>query len=287
MKFFSIERLPCRLAAFCAIVLLTSSASAFVPASTTANASRWLTTAHGFTGSAGDPATVTWSIVADGTPTFDTETGSFSPSDLIATFDNAFGSGPGGTNYTLRPWFTFFEQSFERWEAVSGLTYIYEPNDDGGQHGNAAGVLNVRGDVRVAGTGLDGSGGTLAYNQFPNDGGDMAFDTDDIGFFNTSSNNFRSLRNVVMHEAGHGIGLDHTLSSNAAFLLEPSINISFDGPQHDDLRGAHWFYGDALEKTNGGLGNETFQNAFNLGTLAAGGSLAIVSLIAGLIASGS
>ncbi len=258
------------------LLFCAPSAWAFVPAEPTPEASRWQITTGGPTGIAGRPATLTWSIVPDGTQTFDTGTDSFSPSDLVATLDTAFGSGPGGTDYTQRPWFTYFEQSFERWEALSGLTYTYEPNDDGVLHGNTnAGALGVRGDVRVSGTGLDGADGTLAYNYFPSDGGDMALDTDDMGFFSSPANNFRAIRNIIMHEIGHGLGIDHTVSSNAAFLLEPNADTSFDGPQHDDLRGIQWLYGDALEKTNGGLGNETFQNAFDLGTLATAGPLAI------------
>ena len=59
--------------------------------------------------------------------------------------------------------------------------------------------------------------------------------------------------------------------------MEPVINFSIDGPQLDDIRGIQGMYGDALEKSNGGLGNGTTARATNLGSLTIGGTLAIGS----------
>ena len=266
---------PLRLLLFFA--LTANPVMAFVPAGTNAEDSRWLTTAMGDTGQAGDPISLTWSFVSDGTlvNNLGTPAGQ-EPSDLIAELDAAFGEGPGGSDLTLRPWFTFFEQSFTRIGELAGVTYIYEPNDLGQvAHGTLSGEIGLRGDVRIGGIDLDGAGGTLAYNYFASAGGDMAIDTSDLQGLSTEvSNNFREMRNLIMHEAGHGLGLDHTVSGDANFLMEPVINIDFDGPQHDDLRGFHWMYGDVYEKSLGGR-NDSVGSATPLGELISNGSLSI------------
>ncbi|MEM6330081.1 MAG: matrixin family metalloprotease, partial [Planctomycetota bacterium] len=261
------------LAAGLFLALAGSGAWAFVPAGGNADNSRWLSTASGATGSAGQPITLTWSFVPDGTPVenfnnFDTE-----PSILIQQFDARFGAGPGGSDLTQRPWFRFFEESLDRISDLAGITYVYEPNDTLTRHGSGSGVLGLRGDLRIGGIFMDGAGGTLAYNYFPSDSGDMALDTGDLNsLFANPSNNFRGLRNVIMHEAIHGLGLAHSTSNNANFLMEAFINVSFDGPQHDDLRGLHWMYGDALESGPNGENtrNETAATASDLGVLTPG-----------------
>ncbi|QDV75832.1 matrixin family metalloprotease [Botrimarina mediterranea] len=259
-----------------AMAIAACPALAFVPAGGTAAASRWQLLASGEPGVAGDPIQLTWSFVPDGTAVRRADNpAATKSSDLIAKFDAAFGAGPGGSDLTQRPWFTYFDQAFSRWSELSGVTYIYEPNDTAQLHGSGVGLTGVRGDVRIGGIGMDGVGGTLAYNYFATDGGDMAIDTDDLaGILGDSANDYRLLRNTIMHEAGHGLGLDHATSSNANFLLEPTIDSSIDGPQHDDLRGIHWFYGDALEKAPAGR-NETAALASPLGYLEVGAPLTI------------
>lgn len=259
-----------------AAMVLACPAAAFVPAGGTAANSRWQLLASGDPGVPGDPIQLTWSFVPDATPVRRADNPSATKSsDLIAKFDAAFGAGPGGSDLTQRPWFTYFDQAFSRWSELSGVTYVYEPHDTAQLHGSGVGLTGVRGDVRIGGIGMDGVGGTLAYNYFATDGGDMAIDTDDLaGILTDSANNYRLLRNVIMHEAGHGLGLDHATSNNANFLLEPAIDASIDGPQHDDLRGIHWFYGDALEKAPAGR-NETVALASPLGSLNVGSTLAI------------
>jgi serralysin len=80
-----------------------------------------------------------------------------------------------------------------------------------------------------------------------------------------------------MHELGHAFGLLHIESSTDNLLMEPVINLGFDGPQLDDIRGIQGLYGDALEKTNNGLGNGTAARATSLGSLVAGGTLDVGS----------
>jgi hypothetical protein len=74
----------------------------------------------------------------------------------------------------------------------------------------------------------------------------MVFDTQDSNFNNTA-NDSRFFRNVMSHEHGHGMGLAHSCPITRSKLMEPFINTGFDGPTHDDIRGAHNYYGDIFE----------------------------------------
>ncbi|MEM8678230.1 MAG: matrixin family metalloprotease [Planctomycetota bacterium] len=244
----------------CAILvtLLPSISSAYILST------RWGATATNGGGlQFGDPTHITWSIVPDGT-----SNAAEGPSDLIDTFDAIFGGGPGGNDLTQRPWFGFFEDAFDRWSQVSGLSYSYEPNDDGVQssNDNNPGILGVRGDVRIAGSFQDGQSNVLAFNFFPNNG-DMTLDTGDTIIFGNSANDYRALRNILMHEHGHGIGISHVESNNANFLMEPFLATSFFGPQLDDIRAAHRGYGDFFEKSNNGQGNDQASFATPLGLI--------------------
>lgn len=233
---------------------------------------RWSRTATDGSGlGQGDPTTLTWSFVPDGTTTT-TNTGSpttSGPSDLIAFLDDLRGDNGGGSDLTQRPWFEIFEDSYARLGEVSGLTFVYEDDDDGvSQATSNRGILNTRGDIRIAGRSIDGQSGsnTLAFNSFPNNG-EMVIDTDNTTFYGGTSNNNRAFRNVIMHEVGHGLGIEHLESNNASFLLEPFISTSFDGPQFDDILALHRGYGDFNEKSNNGAGNDTAGNATALGAL--------------------
>jgi hypothetical protein len=149
-------------------------------------------------------------------------------------------------------WEALYQTALDAWGDNSGLTYVREMNDDGvsitgGPTNN--GILGIRGDVRISGNFIDGNSGVLAYNFFPN-AGDMVMDTGDASFYGNPSNNYIRLRNVITHEAGHGIGLAHVESNSDKFLMEPFIDISFVGPQIDDIRGAQRGYGDMDENNN-------------------------------------
>jgi serralysin len=251
------------LASIIALFALAGAASAYVPDE------RWNATAFGSTGSQGDVATITWSIVADGTSIV-----SEGSSNLVSYMDGLFGSS-GESNLTTRPWFALFEESFDRWTELGGIKFVYEPNDNGTQvGGNTAGSLGLRGDIRIGGANIDGPSGTLAYTYRPNNG-DMVIDTGETTFYSDSTNNYRQLRNTIMHELGHAFGLLHIESSSDHLLLEPYIDATFDGPQLDDIRGLHGLYGDAYEKTNGGAGNDSYSLATSLGAIVGGGSKSI------------
>lgn len=240
------------------------------------SADYWLTTASGSRSGNGDPITLTWSIVPDGTNVPSSEFGPLGPSDLISFMDSTFGFDPNEPNLQQRPWFHFFSDAFQRWSNLSGATYIYEPNDDGLNHSTVSGVLGVRGDIRIAGAGIDGAGNVLAFDYFP-DISDMVLDTDDGDLFDNPANAYRYLRNTIMHEHGHGFGLFHVNSGTDGLLMEPSIDTSFDGPQLDEVRAIQYYFGDANEKLNNGQGNDSAALATSLGEIFPGSSTSVGS----------
>ncbi|MGP1273682.1 MAG: matrixin family metalloprotease [Phycisphaerales bacterium] len=217
--------------------------------------SRWQGTALNPGGaSQGDPTILTYSFPADGVTVPNGVGEGTGPNNL-----NAFLDGIYGGNRAL--WRGYYDEIFARWAELSGNTYILEPNDDNVTLFNSAGVAGVRGDLRMAGKTIDGNSGILAYNFFPQNG-DMVIDTAD-NFYATTSNNSLRLRNILAHEHGHGMGLLHVCPLGS-ILMNPFINLAFDGPQYDDVLGAQRQYGDALEP------NDTLAQATDLGTLTGG-----------------
>jgi hypothetical protein len=251
------------------VVLQALPATAYVPDD------RWSVTASGATGASGTPIELTWSFAPD-----DTSIPGEGASNLISYFDGLFNVSTTSSDLTQRHWFTYFKQSFDRWTALGGIKFTYESHDNGSSLQTSSGVLGVRGDVRIGGAFVDGASGTLAYTWLPNSG-DVVVDTGETNFYSNSSNNYRQLRNTIMHELGHAFGLLHIESSTDALLMEPTINLGFDGPQLDDVRGIQGMYGDAFEKSNGGLGNGTAARATSLGALAIGNMLDVGSDAAG------
>jgi len=243
----------------------------------------WLSTASNIRSGNGRPVTLTWSLVGDGTSTPNTD-GTRVGSNLINFLDTTFGgtpSVPQADDLTVRPWFTLFEQTFDRWEALSGIDFVHDPYDDNANLGQFSGTLNVRGDIRIGGRDVDGTENmmnTVAF-AFPPRGflsdGDIVLDTSESSYFSNTTANFRRFRNTLAHEIGHSLNLKHVVSSTDNLLLEPSISLSFDGPQLDEVRAVHFFYGDVNEKSNNGLGNDIAARATDLGLIAAGNTTSI------------
>jgi uncharacterized protein (TIGR03382 family) len=190
---------------------------------------------------------------------------------MISFMNSNFDGNPSQPDLTQQPWFHLFEESFGRWAELSGVTYVYEPADDGAPHPSAGGELGARGDIRIGGYNIDGADNVLAFAHLPPSGSDMVFDTGDAANFTNNANNHRYLRNTIMHEIGHGFGLLHVTSSSS-LLMAPAINAAFDGPQLDEVRGVQYFFGDANEEAGGGLGNDSAALASSLGTIATGSS---------------
>ncbi len=219
---------------------------------------RWGSTVIGAVGAVGDPITITWSFIPDGTAINDGFGNDVS--SLFADMDTKFAG-----NRAL--WITQFVNSFARISALTGIEYVRVTSggnewDDGAAWGTGGGSNGTgRGMVRIGMKQIDNGGGILAYNQFP-DNGDMVIDEDDN--WGSSGNTYRFLRNTIMHEHGHGLGFAHVCPSGA--LMAPFLSTSFDGPQQDDIRGMQANYGDPSEN------NDTQATAFDLGTPTVGSS---------------
>jgi hypothetical protein len=202
---------------------------------------RWSgTVASGPAGSDGEGITLTYSFAPDGTFIPSGVGEPAGASQLFAFLDGIYPS--------TATWQNIYHDMFARWGQLTGITYIYEPNDDATDFFSAPGVLGLRGDIRLAGKPIDGNSGILAYNPYPIDGADMVIDTSDASFTNLS-NDSRTLRNVLSHEHGHGLGLAHVCPIVGQKLMEPTIG-GLDGPRHDDIRAAQDYYADPFEPDN-------------------------------------
>lgn len=209
-------------------------------------AGRWTATAtDGTVPSEGTPVTLLWGFMPDGItipasyPGQGEVTG---PNVLNAVFDTAFA--------TPAQWKNKMRNVFVRWGDLLGTTYIEVSYDDGAGFPSSPGIVGTRPDIRIGGHSIDGSNGILAYNYYPNNG-DQVIDTDDYGFFSSPADNFKSLKNTVMHEHGHGLGLGHVIPENHTKLMEATYSPFADiGPQDDDIRGAQRIYGDWLEEND-------------------------------------
>ncbi len=191
----------------------------------------------------GNPITLTYSFIPDGTMiSGDAMFGNAdSPSNVNAFFTSIYGSET--------VWRAKFAQVFAAWQAITGITFVFEPNDDGGTFpdpdgpGGLPGVVGVRGDIRIGGHHIDGVNGVIAYNHFP-DEGDMVIATDDAAFYGNLTGNSLRMRNAIAHELGHALGMPHTCPAVQTKLLEPFISTNYDGPQLDDRLSAQKQYGD-------------------------------------------
>ncbi len=199
-----------------------------------------------WSGGQGSPRTISWSFVPDGTSIFSIDPvdngGVDGPSELFAVMDAKFGG-----NRAL--WISRFEDTFARWSELLGTSYTHitfggNEWDDGASWGS--GGSTTRGEVRIAMRNIDGGSNILAYNFFPSNG-DMVLDSSE-NWTQGSTDTF--LRNVIAHEHGHGLGLQHVCPSFQTKLMEPFISTIFDGPQHDDLRAGQRHYGDPFEPDN-------------------------------------
>ena len=232
---------------------------------------RWYRTATNGTavGAAGDPITLTWTVVPDGTPISGSSSdwGNGDPSDLEANLNQVY------TNKAT--WLPLFQEVFDGWSDVTGITYVYvDYGNNTTAVPSANGTLGVEADIRISGHSIDGDANVLAYNYFPSYG-DMVIDTDELngvkdlcapsdpgcdpedgdawtGDFFDSFADATSLRlkNMLYHEHGHGLGLAHVCPVNNTKIMEPFLNTGFLGLQHDDIRGGQAGYGDPSGSNN-------------------------------------
>ncbi len=207
-------------------------------------------------GGQGAPLEIRWSFAPEGLNIPNQIGEGPNTNELFSRMDALFASQGGRARWVLR-----FEQSFARWSELTGLTYTRITNgvddwDDGANWGAPGSA--TRGDVRIGMKPIDGSNGILAFNLFPTSG-DMVLDRAESWGSTTNQNRF--LRNTIMHEHGHGLGIAHVCSDNRDFLMEPALNLGFDGLRQDDMRAGQRHYGDVSEPDN------SFGNPNLLGTL--------------------
>jgi len=223
--------------------------------------SRWTSTAVSGMGLVqGDPLTILWSFAPDGLNIPNGVGEPAAANELFARMDSLFASRGGRAT-----WVQQFTRSFARYEALSGISYQRVTTggndwDDGASWGSA-GAVGLRGDVRISMKNIDGSNGVLAYNSFPGSGGgDMVIDRSE-SWGSSTGNQWRFLRNTIMHEHGHGLGFSHVCPIDNNKLMEPFLNTNFDGLQEDEVRAVQRNYGDPFEPNN------TSSLASDLGTL--------------------
>lgn len=172
----------------------------------------------------GTGATVTWSLMGSGLAIdngFSTSLASFMPAGFKAAIVSAFSA----------------------WSAVADLTFIEVTDPGVSDTGIGAGSS----DIRITGHTFDGPSGVLAHGYYPpaNGGsaaGDIHFDiaeTWKLGFGGSGFDIFQ----VMAHELGHALGLDHTSVSNS--LMNPFYTEAYSGPQTDDIAGMVAIYGAA------------------------------------------
>ncbi|MCB9833172.1 MAG: matrixin family metalloprotease, partial [Planctomycetes bacterium] len=202
----------------------------------------------------GEPVTLRYSFVPDGTTIPDGVGEGSGTSSLFSWLNGLYGSPA--------VWQQIFHDEFQRWSDLTGVSYVYEPNDDGSVMFSNAGAIGVRGDVRIGAKAIDGNSGILAYNFFPNNG-DMVLEAND-SFYATTTNNSRRLRNVISHEHGHGLGMLHVCPVAQTKLMEPYAATNFLGPQEDDILNGQRHYGDIYEP------NDSSAAAADLGALGNG-----------------
>jgi len=207
-------------------------------------------------GVTGDPIELSWSIVPDGLSC------DGDPSSFFETLDAQFENSGG-----REEWIARVQAEFDRWQELSGINFTRVTSggndwDDGSSWGTS-GNDTTRGDIRLSMTPIDGPSNILGYADFPSIG-DIVFDEAESWISETF------LLNVFAHETGHALGLLHVCPDDGSKLMEPFLNTSFEGPQHDDIRGMQRYYGDIHEGNNSSgvaplLGTFNSDGAFSLG----------------------
>ncbi|MBK7875307.1 MAG: matrixin family metalloprotease [Planctomycetes bacterium] len=216
-----------------------------------------------WSGAQGSPRALSWSLAPDGVSIPGGIGEATAPNNLFAQMDTKFAASGGRATWIAR-----IQASFDRWQQLTGLTFTRvqvagQDWDDGAAWGSG-GAAGARGDIRISMHAIDGGNGVLAYTEFPS-GGDMVIDSAEG--WGSSTNQHRFFRNTFMHELGHAFAIEHVCSNNSAQLMEPFLDTSFDGPQHDDVRACQRLYGDFHEADN------TAATANDLGTIASGTTL--------------
>ena len=212
-------------------------------------AQAWLPNGQVGLGGNATPVALQFSFVPDGT-TWGSGVYGVGPSELIFLLRAQFGADNADLGLEL------LRSSLASWRTVSGVRFTETTDDGAPWNSNAPGI---RGAIRIGGVPY-GFGAFLGYAFPPSNGGDVTINTSYfLNNFNIPDNNYRYLRNMFTHEVGHSLGFNHVTPCSATKLMEPTLNLGFDGPAIDDIRGVQRNYGDRF------AGNHTYDTAANLG----------------------
>ncbi|MDE2600246.1 MAG: matrixin family metalloprotease [Rhodocyclaceae bacterium] len=173
----------------------------------------------------GTGATVTWSLMPTGSSCAQEFAGC-----TMTSFADAMPAG----------WLNAVNTAFNMWSSVANLTFVQVPDD-----GAAFNAPTASGDIRLGLHTFDGAFGILAHGYYPplNGGsaaGDIHFDVAENWKVSFGGPGFDIVQ-VLAHELGHALGLDHTNVPGS--LMNPFYSESFYGPQADDIAGMQHIYG--------------------------------------------
>lgn len=274
MKYFSLAS-GCSLQVLWMVVCLQAGLSQMMAFGTFPGDSKW------GADQVGTPATVTWSLILEGTgtsPEFQSLGYWGGTSELNRVFyslegyaSNAF-SLPydSGTTYALGQTIfrTALENAFDAWSDVANVTFV-EVADSGlalGHTGTPQG-----GAIRIGAYDLTGATGSSPYYNAgawgfePPNGtsafanlaateqvtslfGDMTLNS--AGFFFSSADGDYSafapneIQNILSHEIGHALGLIHT--ADPAAIMNPGRSVLNLALGADDIAGVQYLYGAAV-----------------------------------------
>ena len=146
------------------------------------------------------------------------------------------------TGFMPAGYLSVVQAAFGAWSAVANISFSQIADD-----GAAFNAATNSGDIRLGGHAFDGVFGTLAHGYYPpvngnTAAGDIHFDIAETWVLSLPEDGF-DLFNVLTHEIGHAIGLNHTLVAGS--LMNAFYTEAFSGPQADDIAGAQFIYGAA------------------------------------------
>jgi hypothetical protein len=135
-------------------------------------------------------------------------------------------------------WQREFARALQSWANVTNLNFRFV-GDSGaasGASGSAQGDSRF-GDIRL---GAHNLAGPLAYAYYPSSwstlGGDITMASEKV--FSVGSS--RDIYSVLLHEVGHAIGLDHSVSGTVMYAYITGV---YSGLTADDIAGAQAIYG--------------------------------------------
>jgi hypothetical protein len=141
----------------------------------------------------------------------------------------AITSNPVGTGLSKSQYAGCVRKAFDSWSAVCGLTF---------EQGEPDRSNIVLGTGRGRRAGFDGPSGTLAYAYLPQGENfrgrlELYMDLDEAWALDDAQTGIITT-NVLAHEIGHTLGLDHTQARGS--LMLPTYSSRIGTPQTDDIR---------------------------------------------------